>query len=157
MTGPQAPTFSATILSLGRSQAAIRRSAAHREATPVTSMTAAAQRAHASYYIPVRATVVPLAVQRALNTHVLQGRIRADWVLIKPLLLTEQLDEYGDVLLSDETFNLYGVGPTKVRALHDYVESLIEYYELVAAGAQHNPHDAAMLADLGQYLLKTTA
>lgn len=51
------------------------------------------------------------------------------------LLITLEQDEDGLYLASDDQFAVYGDGETLAEALKDYIVSLIEYFEILAAHA----------------------
>ncbi len=61
----------------------------------------------------------------------LLGRITPEWKIVRPLLVTVELDEYGYYIASDDEFCVYGYGKTPSVARKDYIASLIEYYQLI--------------------------
>jgi len=61
----------------------------------------------------------------------LEGVIVPGWRIREPLVLSVERDEDSSYIISDALFNVYGVGATHEIALEDYIESLIEYYEIL--------------------------
>jgi hypothetical protein len=76
--------------------------------------------------------------------------LQADWRFQRPLVVDIQRDEQGAYLISDDDFLVYGVGTTMHDAYRDFVVSLVEYYELVAAS--DDPYDQAELRRLQVYV-----
>lgn len=56
----------------------------------------------------------------------------ATWQLTRPLWLNVEQDGNGLFVISDDVFVMFGTGNTEEEALHDYVATLIEYYELLS-------------------------
>jgi hypothetical protein len=83
----------------------------------------------------------------------LSGRIAPGWTVVKPLALTWEQDADGGHVLSDGLFGVYGDGDTSEKAQQDYVTSLIDYYQLLAARAtEDDPPARAQFDHLRQYL-----
>ena len=80
------------------------------------------------------------------------GELAAGWGMEQAILVTIERDEDGCYVISDEVFFVYGDGPTFALALQDYRRSLLDYYELVAAGARENAFDQALLRRLNLYI-----
>lgn len=68
-------------------------------------------------------------------SHTLIGPIAEGWVLIKPITLTVERDEAGAYLASDAVTTVYGCGESGPQAIQDYIQSLIEYFEIVDSAA----------------------
>jgi hypothetical protein len=64
-------------------------------------------------------------------SHTLIGTIAEGWMLIKPITLTVERDETGAYLASDAVTTVYGYGESGPQAIQDYIQSLIEYFEIV--------------------------
>lgn len=56
-----------------------------------------------------------------------------DWQLVEPLQIVHEQDEDGCYVVSDGISVVYGVGDTLFEAQQDYLVSLIEYCQLLAA------------------------
>lgn len=78
------------------------------------------------------------------------------WELITPLPVTIEQDEDGSYIASDRVFNIYGNDWTLKGAIDDYIESLVEYYELLSESAERHPPSSSQFAHLKQYLRHTT-
>lgn len=77
-----------------------------------------------------------MPAQPDLTPHTLIGPIAEGWVLIKPITLTVERDEVGAYLASETVTTVYGYGESGPEAIQDYIQSLIEYFEIVdSAGA----------------------
>ena len=68
-------------------------------------------------------------------SHTLIGPIAEGWVLIKPITLTVERDDTGAYLASDVVTTVYGYGESGPQAIQDYIQSLIEYFEIVDSAA----------------------
>ena len=64
----------------------------------------------------------------------LVGKIADGWIAISPIVITVEYGADGYVV-SDDQFAMYGYGPTPSHAIDDYIQSLIEYYELLSERA----------------------
>jgi len=84
----------------------------------------------------------------------LEGEIVPGWRIRAPLVLTVERDENNHII-SDALFDVYGIGATQEIALEDYIESLIEYYEILAR--HDDAPTAAQLKRLRTYLQPITA
>jgi hypothetical protein len=126
-------------------------------AAVVVNRAAAARSGRAFYNVTALGAATVLAVNHSPITYVLQGEIKPGWTIVRPMLLTVERDEYGDFVYSDDRFNVYGEGPTQSSALADYVVSLVEYYDLLAAGAGADPCTGSVFSYLSQYLRRVSA
>lgn len=86
---------------------------------------------------------------------VLLGEIAPGWRVTQPMLVTLEKDEAGFVA-SDDIFYVYGTGETFVAARQDYIQSLIEYCELLEARAERNGPTRSQFRNLGYYIVRTT-
>ena len=93
-------------------------------------------------------TVPPLPTPQIL----LFGNIAPGWEISQPLLATLERDDDGCYIASDDQFAVYGDGDTPLKALQDYVESLIDYYQLLATRAEDDPPTEALFRRLQLYL-----
>jgi hypothetical protein len=84
--------------------------------------------------------------------YLLSGSVWSGWRLVQPLLLTLERDEDGCYIASDDQFAVYGDGGTLAEALQDYIVSLIEYYEILAARADDDLPTQALFRRLRLYL-----
>lgn len=71
----------------------------------------------------------PVGVDR--YTHTLIGPIAEGWSLVMPITLTIERDEEGAYLASEALTTVYGYGESGPEAIRDYIESLIDYYDIV--------------------------
>jgi hypothetical protein len=71
---------------------------------------------------------------------------------VKPLSLTIEEDPNG-TYVSDSEFYVYGYGKTKAEALEDYGDSLVEYYQILAA--KDDGPTQALFSRLKSFLLST--
>ncbi|MBM4461427.1 MAG: hypothetical protein FJ011_27330 [Chloroflexi bacterium] len=95
--------------------------------------------------------------RRVKRAQRLNGLIAPGWQVIQPITLTCERDADGYHVLSDELFGVYGDGSTADQALHDYVVSLIDYYQLLAARAADDASARALFGRLRQYLFDHSA
>lgn len=86
-----------------------------------------------TYRMVTRATGVSAAHYRVPSHIILLGQIAPGWILNRQLVVKLERDNDGTAVASDDLFLVYGTGSTFAEALQDYVVSLIEYYELLAA------------------------
>lgn len=97
----------------------------------------------------------PALAQEQILT--LWGRVAPGWVLARPMMVLLELDEDGSYVVSENTFTVYGVGQTTIEAQQDYINSLIEYYELLQKDvASGDPPTQAQLSRLQSYLRPAT-
>ena len=127
------------------------------KAATVVNQAAAARFGRAFYNVSARGAAAVIRVNLSPITHLLQGEIKPGWTVVKPLLLIVERDEYGDFVFSDDKFNIYGEGPTQSSALADYIVSLVEYYDLLAARADADQCTNSVLSYLAQYLRHVSA
>jgi hypothetical protein len=80
------------------------------------------------------------------------GPVARGWVLVAPITLTIERDEDGAFLASETVTSVYGYGQSGPEAIRDYIESLIEYFEIVSGATGF---ESLALADqLGRYLVR---
>ncbi len=82
----------------------------------------------------------------------LWGKILPGWEISQPLLVTLERETDGYCIVSDEQFAVYGDGDTPSRALQDYIVSLIDYYQILAARAETDPPTRVLFRRLASYL-----
>jgi hypothetical protein len=108
---------------------------------------------------PGRRTVAEVSEDLSIEGQVTQvellGAIAPGWTLIQPLPVWIKQDEDGDYLVSDEKFFVYGEGATIPAARRDYIDSLIEYYTIVAS--YDDLPSQELLASLQDYLQPTNS
>ncbi|MGZ5437185.1 MAG: hypothetical protein ACXWID_18415 [Pyrinomonadaceae bacterium] len=97
----------------------------------------------ATYLRPILAKV---AVRPNYQSQVvLVGDVLERFRLVQPIVVNlEQAD--GKIIASDDVFFMYGEGITGLAAVHDYLSSLAEYYELLES------YDDAPSVELFSYL-----
>jgi len=78
-----------------------------------------------------------------------------NWKLLRPFVLRYERDTDGSHLMSDSIFLVYGIGDTIDAAVRDYVTSLLEYYEIIAANVTDEA-TARQFAQIQQYLQHKT-
>ncbi len=83
------------------------------------------------------------------------GQIAPGWIVENALPVRLEQDDDGSYVMSDDIFNVYGDGATLSNVKASYVTSLIEYYEMVAAGSEIDRYDAEQLQHLRRYLHQT--
>jgi hypothetical protein len=84
------------------------------------------------------------------------GKIRDEWEMTKPLLVTLEQDEDGYYVLSDELFLMYGEGPTEIKAKEDYLETMVDYYQIIQEKAHEGDEPSqAILQKIQEYLRPT--
>jgi hypothetical protein len=90
-------------------------------------------------------TTVPIGFQLpTIHIILCYGELAPGWRITQPLLLTIDRDEDGYYIVSDDQSAVYGDGDTRVEALKDYIESLIDYYQLLAMRAESDPPTQAL-------------
>jgi len=82
----------------------------------------------------------------------LYGIISNEYTIVQPLQITIEQDDNDSFVVSDDIFLVYGDGNTKQEAIKEYVESLIEYFQLVENGAASNHFDKMLLSELQSYI-----
>jgi predicted RNase H-like HicB family nuclease len=80
----------------------------------------------------------------------LLGPVGDGFELVQPLPVTVEVDQDGSYVVSDSLFGVYGHGSTEEEAWDDFSISLVEYHDIMAAGA--NAETAAVVEHLGTYL-----
>ena len=83
-----------------------------------------------------------------------RGVIAPGWRLLRPLPLSVEPEDDGGFVASDDAFALHGDGATRDDAIRDYVQTLIEYHDLLVERAAGNEPTSALLRLLNQYLEK---
>jgi len=78
------------------------------------------------------------------------GNFTSGWQIMKPLSLMIDENTNGSYI-SDNEFHVYGYGKTKTEALKDYVNSLVEYYQILAS--KDDGPTQALLSHLQSFLL----
>ena len=81
----------------------------------------------------------------------LMGRIAEGWFAIKPIVLSVEYGQNG-AIVSDDFVAMYGVGQTLPLAVEDYIQSLIEYYELLSERVSDDLANYKLLAYLSNFL-----
>jgi hypothetical protein len=61
---------------------------------------------------------------------VLTGKIAPGWKIVKPIALDIERDE-GFFIISNDIFLVYGYGDSLEAARADYIQSLLEYYDIL--------------------------
>jgi len=89
---------------------------------------------------------------KPLEVHLI-GNLASGWQIVKFLSLTIDEDPNGNYI-SDNEFHVYGYGRTKAEAMEDYGNSLIEYYQILAA--KDDGPTQALLSRLQSFLLPTS-
>ncbi len=97
-------------------------------------------------------TISPgLSSERRMFDVFLRGSIAPGWMIVVPLPVRLERDEDGTYIYSDDIFLVYGAGDTSHDALRDYINALIEYYDLLA-GEPDNQPTQVQLRHLQTYL-----
>ena len=94
--------------------------------------------------------VIPDSKERCALT----GSIRSGWRLVVSLFIEIERDDDGTFIVSDDEFAVHGDGETREQAIRDYVDSLIEYYELLRSHSQENAQTLELFNRLQTYLQK---
>jgi hypothetical protein len=84
----------------------------------------------------------------------LAGRIAPGWLIKRPLFIRIERDEDGSYLASDDQFAVYGEGDNAAHAVEDYVSSLIDYYQLLAARTECDQPTASLFGWLRIHLIE---
>ena len=74
------------------------------------------------------------------------------WELVQPLPVVLERSDDEWYIVSESEFLVYGTGTSPKEAIHDYVVSLAEYFQLVRDSAVSNPFDKGELRHLKSYL-----
>jgi hypothetical protein len=80
----------------------------------------------------------------------LVGKVSHGFELVQALPVHVERDQDGSYLVSDLLFGVYGQGPNENEASADFGVSLVEYYDIMAAGV--NPETRAVVNHLRAYL-----
>jgi len=90
------------------------------------------------------------------ETRFLRGHIAPGWIVRRPLEIKIERDEIGESMASDDQLAIYGLGADRDAAIADYIESLIEYYELIEAESVDHPPTAALLRHIQHYVARVS-
>jgi len=82
------------------------------------------------------------------------GEIAPGWEIIQALFITTERDDNGFYIVADDEFGVYGYGRTSKAAERDYIDSLIEYYEIVESQADFNLGNRMLFDHLRKYIHK---
>ena len=82
----------------------------------------------------------------------IEGLIAPNWRIVKSFEIIIERDEDSKFVTSDEITTVYGDGNTPFEALQDYFESLVDYYQLIAARAEQDPANQRLLDYLQNYI-----
>lgn len=85
-------------------------------------------------------------------TTYLVGDISSDFVVVQPLPINIEQDNDQSYVVSDDIFLVYGDGDTRLAAIEDYANSLIEFYSHIEKGAANNPFDERLFSRLRSYI-----
>ena len=85
------------------------------------------------------------------------GVISPGWRLMRRLTLRIERDDDGSFIASDDIFAIHGDGETRDAAIRDYVQTLIEYHDLLLERAVDDEPTAALFLALRRYLEKEGA
>jgi hypothetical protein len=82
---------------------------------------------------------------------VLEGNVTDCLSFLRPLtVLVEKAED--QIVISDDVFLRYGAGKTQAEALQDYLDDLVQYYQLVEANAAEFSEDAQLLQAMRGYI-----
>lgn len=84
----------------------------------------------------------------------LHGEVAPGWYIVRPLAVFVEAMEDAGFLVSDDLFSMYGMGATVEEALADYSTSLIDFYQILEARVESNPHNRPRFQHLQSYLLQ---
>ena len=109
-----------------------------------------------SQYVTVQGTLFSgahsrVTLSRSPQFVAIVGRISRDWSVTKPIVLTVEQGDDGFVV-SDSFVAMYGSGHTLQLAMHDYIHSLIEYFELLSERSSTDEANSRLFAHLSRYL-----
>lgn len=85
------------------------------------------------------------------------GNIHPDYLLILPLPLNIERDNDGTFVISDDIFLVYGYGKDRLKAMKDYVNSFIDYFEAVKRNSDKNQFDKLLFSSLQTYMQCTSS
>jgi hypothetical protein len=87
---------------------------------------------------------------RAIERYHLLGKVGHGYELVQALPVDVEREQDGTYLICDVLFGVYGHGPSVDDAFADFSVSLVEYYDIMAAGV--NPETRAVVEHLRTYL-----
>jgi predicted RNase H-like HicB family nuclease len=87
---------------------------------------------------------------RSIERHHLAGKIGFGFELVQALPVDLEKEPDGTYMASDPVFGVYGHGATVDEAFADFSTSLVEYYEIMATGA--NPETKRVVVHLHAYV-----
>ena len=90
--------------------------------------------------------------ENADEQRILSGQIGGNWRLVAPLTIRIEREEDGTFVVSDDEFAVHGDGETRDQAIGDYLDSLIEYYELLQSSSREDEPTATLFGRLRNYL-----
>jgi hypothetical protein len=82
------------------------------------------------------------------------GEIAPGWFIRQPLQATIERDEAGEYVISDNELAVYGVGADRESAMADYVESLIEYYELIEEESRTHQSTVPLFRHVERFVIR---
>ncbi len=83
----------------------------------------------------------------------LVGQISNDFIITQPLQINVERDDDGTYIVSDSIFLVYGNGENQSDAVHDYVDSLIEFYKILKKSSETNAFDLKLFSKIEKYVL----
>jgi len=98
-----------------------------------------------------RVLVVPVHQFPPVTT-CLFGNVSEKFLIVQPLPINIEQDTDQSYVISDDIFLVYGEGNTRLKAIEDYTNSLMEFYTLVEKGAADNQFDGKTLSHLKAYI-----
>lgn len=108
--------------------------------------------ASARFIVPTASTSNERFTPRPkVHSSFLFGDVTPGWRITQLLWVNLERDDDGSYIMSDTLSVVYGVGDTPFKAEQDYIVSLIEYYQLLAARAS-DPHAHSQFRRLRRYL-----
>ena len=84
----------------------------------------------------------------------LLGKVAPGWIIQKPLEIRIECDEFGDYVVSDSQFAVYGVGADRSTAIADYIVSLVEYFELIEIESRDHRPTASLFHRIQGYIAR---
>lgn len=82
----------------------------------------------------------------------LMGEISNELQVIQPLQINIEQDEDNSYIVSDDVFLIYGDGNNRIAAMKEYIESLIEFYQIVKKSSVNNQFDKKLFDYLYTYI-----
>lgn len=108
---------------------------------------------HANILDQPNSPVSVIALGGLAVSAVLLGEIRPGWSLIKTLQIDFDVEDDGLILAFDNEFFMYGSGQSVEDAMDDYINSLIEYYQVVERSSRGHIPSRGLLEKLQNYLV----